>query len=499
MIRQVRVILSAQIGRFQSAIRQAGSLFRGFGSIISTGVVLASQALQGLQAAIGLASQAINGIINAARNFKENWLDLAFGWERSQVILTRLLGSEEAASAQLERMNQQAIELGLSMDEMMPGVIQLSQGLKGLYGEVNLDDLNKLLGIMQAFSALRPEVPMDKLARALMNALAGDITSLQMVADIPKEIIKDILGGIGDVDQLTQGIGEKGLGAVTRLAGEAGSTAGATVDQLVELFNAVGITEDLLEDLSDTTASKLDQMAARWEDFKRRVGEALAPIVDEILGELITWIDDHQEDIDQFIENIGDIAIEGWHDLKEIIVNTDWQKVGNDLKAAGDKAKEAWQWLKDLGDTIANLIDKLNNLYDLVSGGAAGPGDIFAPIPSEAERAESGALIPSLINLFKGEEVSEKAPGFLRAIQEAIVGGFEKAPAQKVDVRVEVELSDDLVERNRQEAYDSGYAGGTDATGDIVDAATGTGTSSDGGSAGPAAGGTTGGSTANKR
>lgn len=345
MNRLVRVILTATINQFESSIRRAQGLFGSFVGAVSTGVVLASQALQGLQAGWSLLHGAMRTAINLAQLVGQTLLETAIAAERQRVVLTRLTGSQEQAGQMMDWLRGQATSLGLDYDRLVVSAQQIAVALRAQNGAIDTAQWQELTTQVAAFAALRPDVPIDLWGRAISAFMAGDPQTLTRLLDINVRQIGQLSDSARAFLQDSTDATEQRLGAVTRLGADAASTGGDAMSALREIAEAVGATQDLLNATADTTSGKLGQIEARWEEFKTKVGEVLLPIVNETLDKLIKFIDDHEEDIDKFIRNLGGLATEGWEDLQRIVEETDWEKIGRDLQTAGEDVVDVFERL----------------------------------------------------------------------------------------------------------------------------------------------------------
>jgi hypothetical protein len=236
------------------------------------------------------------------------------------------------------------------------------------------------------------------------------------------------------------------LGRVTRIGGEAVADKDLALQALREILEATGATDELLQASADSTQGKLDRLKAAWEDFIVRVGEELLPILTEALEKLLEWINTHEEEINTFIESLGETAMEAYDKLKEI----DWAEVWEGLQDAGEDIKEAWEWFEDFLATVDALVKKLNEAYELITGMPA-PG-------TPGSMGEIGAP-GTLLDQLNGNESPPLSGAAGHAGGGATAGGADTptpAPQQvEVGIRVSLDRNGNLeafVERFADEA-----------------------------------------------
>lgn len=356
MSRLVRIILTATVGGFLSGIRQAQTLFMGFVRGIQTGTVLISQVLQGIQAAVGLVTGAFRTLISVAGMLESAFLRPAMNAETFRVTLEQLTGSSDVAGQMFERLRNMSTELGLDFEGLQTSAIQVTAALRAQGEATNIEKWQDMLNLVAQFSSLRPDVPIQLWGRAITAFIAGDAMTLTRLLDLN---VTQLAGLSEEARRFIEG-GEAGmeqqLGRVTRLGEGAAAAGGDGLAALQEIAQLVGATSELMEARAETMEGKLARLEARWLEFRTRIGDIGAEIVDDALGEILDWIDEHEEDINRFLDNLEDFALDKWEDLKRIIEETDWEQVGRDIKDTFDDAKVV---LED----VVELLDKIKEFF----------------------------------------------------------------------------------------------------------------------------------------
>jgi hypothetical protein len=441
MFKAVRVILSLIPDGFLSGLARARGGLDGFLSGVRSGISTAGSFFTGLNQAVALVERGIHAVKQAMDWLNETFLEGAMSQERFEVAFRTIVGEGAAADEMLGSLSDRIIKYGLDADKANQAATQAALGLKGMFGEVDPTQLEQALDIMQRILSVRPDIVGGEQAvmRGIIAATSGDLSTLTRLLDIPLEKMQEITGQIDGVSQKVGSTTEQQLGQVTSLTAQAGSAAEGGLDQLEKLLESAGITQDVVDNMQQTTGSKIDQMEARWEEFTRKVGEELLPIVNEQLDKFIAFLDEHQEEIDAFAEALGRLAGEGFEKLVEKLEDVDWQQAGQDARDFGEDVRY-------IVEQIAEFLEKLDELSTwegwefLFGGGGFGtPQDFMANQGQQGQQGwnlqEALGLDPSL-PLFQA--IGQRGGQQNREAQ-------QQTPSSQNDININVTLDLDRV------------------------------------------------------
>lgn len=437
MLKLIRVILGLEVQGFTGGIGRAVGTLRGFLGTVGSVMRAAGGFVNGLVNTLAHLPDAVNTVTDAI----ERMFGPALSRERQEAVFTSLTGSAEQAADMMDFLREKGLQFGITFDAIAPSAQQVAVALKGMNGEVDPALYEELTMAIMKLSALRPDVPIQKWGIGISNLLAGNAASLALFLDLNVKEMESLSAKtrafLTEQEQTT----EQQLGAVTRLGADAAGSADQGIEALRELLEAIGATDELLETVANTTQGKLDRLKAQWKEFVARVGEELLPILIEALDKLLAWIVDHEEEIEAFLKNIGKEAMEAWNALK----NFDWEKLGDDIAAAGQTGKEAWEWLQELNKSLQPLADLLNQIaaFSQNAGkdtGAALGTDQFGPWLLQQLGLSGGGepTFPALSNDFVSTEPNSSTQPSSSG-QSSSSGG-----RTEVDIKISVDESGNL-------------------------------------------------------
>jgi hypothetical protein len=430
-VRLIRVILSAEVLGFVTGINQARQLLGSFLSTVKSVMEGAAKLVGSLAKAFMDLPHLLDGVFEKVENF----FGPALSRERGEAIFRSLTGSAEQAGEMMDFLREKSLAYGKSMEEILPSAQQIAVALRGANGEVDPAKWEQLTMAIVKFSTLRPDVPIQLWGRAISGLLSGDVTTLTRLLDIDvksmgqlSEKVKEFLGGANQAR-------EEQLGSVTRLGASAVADQETALQALDEIMEAVGATDDLLDETANTTQGKLDRLKAQWNDFVARVGTELLPILIEALDKLLAWINDHEQEITAFLTGLGAWA----KDMATKIGEIDFEQLGADLAAAGEKAKEDWAWLIGIFEMLEKVNTFLNESYGKVGGSTQSPGSLLSPESLDpsgfgAEGTPLHDVTKFFENLFGGFEEARQAHD-----ESGYFGPADQRPPREVVVRVEID------------------------------------------------------------
>jgi len=342
--RLVRVILTASVDGFTGAIGRAQSVFGTFMGTISRPGVLVSQALQGIESGIRLIQQAIHAATQAWDSFIGQQVQI----ERSRNILEQITQSGDVTAQIMEDLARRQTEYGISIADSLPATIQFAQGLRAIDGSVDPVKLGRLNDLLAAFSAQRPDVPIDRAARALTNALAGNFTSFQQVFDVNPDIIKNLSDTARELLNSGQQAQEQALGSVTRLGTDATSASGDALAAIEEILGAIGVSADSLDVYAQDTQGMLDRVTGYWNDFKQQVASDVLPVIGDALEELLNFLEENPEAITELAEALSNLVTTGLREMIEILG-------GFDAANAAENIHKLAQSINDFAEALSHL------------------------------------------------------------------------------------------------------------------------------------------------
>jgi hypothetical protein len=441
VLKLIRVILGLEVQGFAGGINRAVGLLRGFlGAVGGT-----------MNAAAGFVAGLVNTLAHLPDAFKtltdaiEGFFGPALNRERGEAIFRSLTGSAEQAGDMMDFLREKSLAYGKSMEEILPSAQQIAVALRGANGEVDPAKWEQLTMAIVKFSTLRPDVPIQLWGRAISGLLSGDVTTLTRLLDIDVksmgQLSEEVKGFLNNANEAR----EEQLGSVTRLGGKAVADQGLALQALEEIMEAVGATDDLLDETANTTQGKLDRLKAQWDDFVARVGEQLLPILIAALDRLMAWINDHEQEITDFLTRLGEWA----QGMAEKIGEIDFAQLGADLAAAGDKAKAGWDWLMGVIEILEKIGKFLDEAYEKVGGSTSSPGNLLSPESLDPSGfGAEGTPLNDVKEFFEG-----LFGGFNEARQAHEDSGYfgpaDQRPAR--DVRVQIEINDEVLNARVEE------------------------------------------------
>jgi hypothetical protein len=310
MNKLIRVVLSLVSDQFSSGIQSAISSLSGFGNIVS-GLRDGFLMLKG--AATAVWDTFIKGAIDEERLIRQMGI---------------LAGSSEKGAALVERLDKWIVQTGVDGADAEAAFSDLAVGIKAATGELDPDQLFKYMEIIESLALATGKTASD-LARPVMRAITGDVEQLARALGINKERLAQLSPEFAKMmDSATQA-GEAQLGAVTRLAGRSEQVAGDALKALEEITAGLTGGQDVLSDFGDSTEAELNRAKQNWDDFTELVGEQFLPIITDALREINKWIEEHPEEIKQFIEAFGNFSATQWERFADALSRVDWEKIAD--------------------------------------------------------------------------------------------------------------------------------------------------------------------------
>lgn len=376
MLRLVRVVLTASTRRFSSGMRRASRSFGSFQNIVTTGVAVAATAISSLAASFFFLTQSIGTALNIARGFFDALLGGAIRVESMGVALEVITDDAEQAAEMIAFMREEASRTGNEFDGLAQSGQQLAVALRGANGEVDIDQWKELVKQVEAFQALRPDVPVSLWGRAISAFMAGDPSTLTRLLDVNVRQLGQLSDEARGFLDAASGASEAQLGQVTRLTGGVQSQAGDAMQALSEVANAVGATEELVDRIAETTGGKLAQSQEELKDTLRDIGKELLPDVNKVLDQFLDLI--RSDEFKEFADTFGQTLAKGLGEFVELISQLDPEQV----KAFFSAIAEALQSIDF--DAIANAFGQIGRTLEQVGRFLPDPETGKIPVVEDA-------------------------------------------------------------------------------------------------------------------
>ena len=352
MNRFVRVVLSASVEQFNRSIQGARRLFRDFQGSIVDGAVGAVRALTELGRALFFLREGLRTVIALAKGLFDTFLQGAIDAERQQIAFEVLTDDAEKAADMMAFLREEANRTGNDFDGLTQSGQQLAVALRGVHGEVDAAVWEDLVRQVEAFQALKPEVPIQLWGRAISAFLAGDPSTLTRLLDVNVKQLGQLSEEARQFLTTAGAAGDQQLGTVTRLAGGVEADMETALSALNEVAEAVGATDELTERLADTTGGKLAQSQEIWKDTLRDIGEKWLPVINQGLDQLLKFLE--SDEFSKLADAFADFGAEGLEELLRLLEETDPSQVGEVLSTMADALGQV-NW-----EAIASAVRELN-------------------------------------------------------------------------------------------------------------------------------------------
>ena len=351
----VRVILSARVEQFNKGIRGAAKTFNGFVRSVERGVGNAVKSLIGMARGLFFLREGLQTLSNIAQGLFETFIGGAIDIERFGVALEVVTDDAQQAQEMIAFLREESTRTGQDFAGLAQSGQQLAVALRGAQGSVDTEVWEELVHQVEAFQALRPDVPVSLWGRAISAFLAGDPSTLTRLLDVNvrqlgtlSEEAKAVLAGAGAAS-------EQQLGQVTRLTGGVAASGTDMLSVLGEVAQAVGATDELVDRIAETTGGKLEQSQAELKDTLSEIGLKVLPQLNEALGELLEFM--RSEDFENFADAFGDFAVEGIEKLFELLQQIDPAVVKSVFGSMADALNSVdWEAVARVLDSIVKFL-----------------------------------------------------------------------------------------------------------------------------------------------
>jgi hypothetical protein len=368
--KRLRIILELVTGGFANGARGAGSIFKGFISSIVGGAKSAGQGLLSLAQNVFFLREALSTLANVARWVFDTFVKGAGDDAKLEARLKALTGSAEAAAQIMEKLDDTAAATGISVSQLSDASISLAVAAKDASGNFDIERFDKLLNLVTRFSTLKPDIPMQSLAKALADYMeTGDVALLARVLDVPKETLEQ-MGIVSDAIQEASGDISRGVTSIEGGVAKGAQDATANLEKLEELANRIGATQGLLGDISEK--SGLERFQQILDKVFDTIGEPIFEAFNDELSRLADWLEANPEKVDAFAKSLGDLATKGLQEVFKILENVDWENLATNISSLVQSLSEGdWESAKKTLEGIAAafqaIADAIQTIRDLLT------------------------------------------------------------------------------------------------------------------------------------
>ncbi len=241
---------TAPLRRITASIGSVGQRFKKSSDEVKSNTDKITNSVKGLGAAVGLAFG-----ISAVIGFGRELVDITAKFQRYDAVLkTQYLGNEQMAGQAYDKVVNFANNAALPIDNMVESFIKL----KGQGFDPTTEELQKLSDI-----AASTGKPFDQLAEAILDAQTGEFERLKEFG------IK--ASAVGDK------VAFNFRGQTTVVS----KTADAMRNHLLSIGNMDGV-QGSTNAIAETMGGGLQKISNQWLQFKRDLGDSLAPVVSGI-------------------------------------------------------------------------------------------------------------------------------------------------------------------------------------------------------------------------
>lgn len=465
MERRLKIVLELITRGFSSGVRSAGNMFKGFIRGIGDGVRNAVVSLASLAQGFVFVTEAIRRLFGAARRLWDMFIGGAQSAAQLEAKLKNVVGSSEDAERVMDLLRQISLDTGASFEELAQGASLLAVAAKDASGNFDFEKFSRLQNMLQRMAALRPDVPIDRLARGLSQAVqTGDWSSLEMFLDVNLRQLLGIKDAADKVADVPSQVG-KGVTFIETAAGEAAKDALKDLDLLDQALTKAGATQGIIEDVSEK--SGLERLTADWEDFADTMG---GPIFESVNRLATQFADLYEQDPELFRAIARDIG-EGVAGIIDSLAQVDPEKLRETIQAFGESL-EGIDW-QAIGDQLAQVAESFERIAE--SGKllpALFPSQLSTEQPEAAsQRLQEAGVGKGLADLITevNRQTAENQPSFqdfVAWISGGNVGGSGAGTGGQQKVVVEIDLKNDMLDARIKQGADGAA---TDALNYVTD------------------------------
>lgn len=371
MLEKLKVVLEFA----SSGLAGTVSTVKGLFTSILSGAKDAGKGLLDLAKNFFYVKEAVGALWGVATKLFDTFIRGAGEAAKMEAKLKNVTGSAESAAAVMALLDRVAKQTGADFNELAAGSSLLAVAAKDASGNFDLAKFTTLTDMLQRISALRPDVPIDRLARGLSTAVSkGDWSSLEMFLDVQ---LRQLIGIGEEAEKVGKAPGEIARGATyveTQTAGAA-NEALKSLDLLDQALTKAGATAGIVADVAEL--SGMERFNETLQSIARTVGEPLFKALNEGLSDLSDWLQENPELVDNLATSLGNLGALGIEKIftavSNLIANTDWEAFFNNATAFFEKLmtgdiEGAFEAIKmpELGEAFVGIAEALKTMTDLL-------------------------------------------------------------------------------------------------------------------------------------
>lgn len=355
MDKRLRVILELVASGFSSGARGASNIFKSFITGVVGGAKSAGSALASLTQAFFFVQNAVTSLFRAGKWLFDLFIVGAGDVAKLEAKLKNITGSTADAERIIDLLNQTAADTGASFDELAAGAGLMAVAAKDASGNFDFNKFQRLMNMLQRMAALRPDVPLDRLARGLSSAVqTGNWQSLEMFLDVNLRQLVGLADAAEDVADIPKQISQ-GVTFIETQAGEAAKDALKDLDLLDEALTKAGATAEIIGDVAEKAG--LERFREILAQIAKIVGEPLFEVLNEELSDLADWLQENPDKVEEFARDIGEFLAENLEKLFDVLEGIDWEKLSDDIVDLARAFKEGdWESIKTTFEALASAI-----------------------------------------------------------------------------------------------------------------------------------------------
>uniref|UniRef100_A0A6M3IKD3 Putative tail tape measure protein n=1 Tax=viral metagenome TaxID=1070528 RepID=A0A6M3IKD3_9ZZZZ len=435
MLEKLKVVLEFASSGLTGTISAVKGLF----SSVVSGAKDAGKGLLDLAKNFFYVKEAVGALWGVATKLFDTFIRGAGEAAKMEAKLKNVTGSAESAAAVMDLLDRVAKQTGADFNELAAGSSLLAVAAKDASGNFDLAKFTTLTDMLQRISALRPDVPIDRLARGLSTAVSkGDWSSLEMFLDVQ---LRQLIGIGEEAEKVGKVPGEIARGATYVEAQTAGAANEAlkSLDLLDQALTKAGATAGIVADVAEL--SGMERFNETLQSIARTVGEPLFAALNKGLSELSDWLQENPELVEQLATSLGNLGAVGiekaFAAISNLIAETDWETFFDnateffDKLMAGDvEGAFAAIGQADLGETLVSVADALKTIADVLVSVATALGVGFGKEKAPKGVGEAlGMAAGGLVTGQTGERLKKSGWGYAASALGTIGEQFREDPA----------------------------------------------------------------------
>jgi len=463
--KRLRIVLELITRGFSQGARSASGVFKGFVSGITSGALHAGRALVELARGVFFVREALNTLAQAGRWLFDTFIKGAGDAAKLEAKLKNVTGSADDATRVMDLLRQTAADTGADFDELAAGAGLMAVAAKDASGAFDFSKFQRLMNMLQRMAALRPDVPLDRLARGLSSAVqTGNWSSLEMFLDVNLRQLIGLKDAADEVAKVPDQIGQ-GVTFITTKTDEAAQDALKSLDLLDEALTKAGATAGLIEDVAELSGlERFQQILGQIADT---VGEPIFEALNTELSKLADWLQENPEKVEAFASTIGEFLADNLQKAFDALEKIDWDKVADDMLLLAQSLKEGdWESAKTTLEGIAKAVQAIADALEAVNRAA----EVWKQIKEIGQFAEEnpeafaeavgkpgmGGVARTLRDINQQVEESDILQGLIRQGP----SGAAAAVAQKIMLEVRVTSDDEKFNAHVKQISDGAVTDG---------------------------------------